>query len=75
MASPRTLAWLDRLVWILAYAGCISLILGVATHGAHVVAGWSLGVLGGVAVAAGVVLLFIRSRLSPPPSPPPSPRK
>ncbi|TFZ08215.1 hypothetical protein [Ramlibacter humi] len=67
MASARTLAWLDRLVWILVYAGCIALILGVATHGAHLVAGWSLGVLGGVAIAAGIVLIVIRARLSPPP--------
>ena len=63
MASARALAWVERAVWILIYAGCFALILGVATHGAHLVAGWSLGVLGGIAIAAGVVLIWVRSRL------------
>ena len=63
MASARALAWLDGVAWMLIYGGCIGLILGVATGEAHLVAGWSLGVLGGVAVAAGVVLILVRSRL------------
>ena len=63
MASARTLAWVERLAWICIYGGVIAVILGVATGGAHLVAGWSLGVLGGIAVAAGVVLIVLRSRL------------
>jgi vacuolar-type H+-ATPase subunit I/STV1 len=63
MASPRTLAWVERLVWVLIYAGVFALILGIATHGEHLVAGWSLGVLGGIAVAGGVLLIWVRSRL------------
>jgi vacuolar-type H+-ATPase subunit I/STV1 len=68
MASARTLAWIERLVWILIYVGVIAIILGIATHGAHLVAGWSLGVLGGIAVAAGIVLIIVRSRLTGPSS-------
>ena len=68
MASARTLAWIERLVWILIYGGVIAVILGVATGGAHLVAGWSLGVLGGIAIAAGVVLIVLRSRLRETPS-------
>ena len=64
MASPRALAWVERLVWILIYGGVIALTLGVATGGRHRAASWSLGVIGGLAVAAGVVLVVVRSRLS-----------
>jgi hypothetical protein len=63
MASARTLAWIDALAWVLIYGGLFAIVLGIATHGVHEVAGWSLGVLGGVATAAGVVLIGVRSRL------------
>jgi hypothetical protein len=63
MASARALAWVERLAWILIYAGIVAVILGLATGGAHLVAGWSLGVVGGLAVVAGIVLIVVRSRL------------
>ena len=64
MASERALAWLDRAIWTLVYGGCIALIIGIATGQAHRPASWSLGVIGGVAIATGIVLLVVRSRLS-----------
>lgn len=74
----RTLAWLDRLIWTLIYGGLLTLILGIASGDTHLIAGWSLGVLGGIAAAAGFVLIWVRSRLRddaaggkpPPPSQP-----
>ena len=63
MASPRTLARLDAAVWTLIYGGLFAVVLGIATHDEHLVAGWSLGTLGGIAAAAGVVLIVVRSRL------------
>jgi hypothetical protein len=63
MASARALAWIDALVWVFIYGGMFSVILGIATHGTHGVAGLSLGVLGGIAIVAGVVLIGVRSRL------------
>jgi vacuolar-type H+-ATPase subunit I/STV1 len=63
MASSAVLAWLDRLAWTFLYAGLLTLVLGIATHHEHLVAGWSLGVIGGVLAAAGVVLIGVRSRL------------
>ena len=64
MASAGTLAWIDRLVWALIYGGLFTLILGLAALPAHAVASWSLIVVGAVLVAAGVVLIGVRVRLS-----------
>lgn len=63
MPSARTLARLDALVWTLIFGGLFLVILGIASREEARIAGWSLGVLGGVATAAGVVLIFVRSRL------------
>ena len=69
MAQHKTIIWIDRLAWTAIYAGCFALILGIVSGGVHVIAGWSLGVLGGIAIAAGVVLIIVRSRLSETPPP------
>ena len=63
MASDRARAWVERLAWIAIYAGIFAIILGVVSGGVHVIAGWSLGVLGGIALAAGIVLIVVRSRM------------
>ena len=70
MASKRALARLDSLVWILIFGGLLTLVLGIATHGEAVIAGWSLSVLGGIATGAGIVLIWVRSRLREDPAPP-----
>lgn len=69
MASARALARLDALTWTLIYGGLFAIVLGIATGNAHLVAGWSLGVIGACAVVAGTVLIVVRSRLreTPPP--------
>jgi hypothetical protein len=63
MATPRTLARIDALVWTLIYGGLFALILGIASHDETTIGGWSLSVLGAIAAIAGVVLVFVRSRL------------
>ena len=63
MASARALARLDALVWTLIFGGLLLLILGIASHDEATIAGWSLSAVGGIAAAAGVVLVFVRSRL------------
>ena len=67
MAPARLIAWIDNLAWVLIFGGMFAVILGIATHDAHRVAGWSLGVVGGVAVVGGIVLIGVRSRLEPEP--------
>ena len=72
MTSPRLLARIDSLAWILIYGGLFALILGIASHDETVVGGWSLSVLGGIATIAGIVLVSVRSRLR---EPDPTPNK
>jgi len=61
--SPKAIVLVERLIWIFIYAGLFAIILGIASGGVHRIAGWSLGVLGGIAVATGIVLIVVRSRL------------
>ena len=63
MASPSAIAWVERLAWIAIYLGMLFVILGIVSGGVHLVAGWSLGVIGGIAVIAGIVLIVVRSRM------------
>jgi hypothetical protein len=69
MASRRTLARLEALIWILIYGGLFALVLGIASHDETAIGGWSLSVLGILAAAAGVVLIVVRSRLRESPEP------
>jgi uncharacterized membrane protein HdeD (DUF308 family) len=71
MAAARTLARLGTLAWTLIYAGLLTLVLGIASHGHTVIGGWSLSVLGVVAVVAGVVVLVVCARMGPEDPPPP----
>ena len=66
MASAKTLLWLERLVWILIYGGLFAVILGLVTLPHEPVTAWSLFVSGGCATVAGVVLIWVRSRLGQP---------
>ena len=77
MASARTLARLDALIWTLIFGGLLVLVLGIASHDEARMAGWSLSVLGAITAAVGVVLIYVRSRLpedKPPPKPTPENR-
>ena len=70
MASERTLARLDLFGWALIYGGLFLLVLGIASHDETAIGGWSLSVFGAVAAIAGVVLIVVRARLTPPDRPP-----
>ncbi|HSV34405.1 MAG TPA: hypothetical protein VLI46_02550 [Ramlibacter sp.] len=66
MASDKLITWVERLVWILIYGGLLGLIVGIASLSASPVTAWSLMVVGSLIAAAGVVLIWVRSRLNPP---------
>jgi len=64
MTSPSTIARLERLVWVFIYAGLLCLVLGIAIHDARAGTGVAMMIFGGVVAAVGVVLIFVRARLS-----------
>ena len=66
MASPRAIAWVETLAWVLIYGGILAVIFGLVAGDVHLIAGWSLGVLGGLAVAGGCVLIALRARMGEP---------
>lgn len=61
----------ETLAWVLIYGGLLVASLGLFVQRAHDPLGWSLVVLGGLAAAAGVVLIVVRSRMTDPPAAPP----
>ena len=63
MATPRSVGWVDRLAWVLIFGGLAALVLGLAARGFDAATAWTLIVAGGVAAAAGIALVWVRSRL------------
>jgi hypothetical protein len=63
MATGRTIAWVERLVWILIYAGLFTFVIGLATRPQDAATGWSLIIVGAMVAVVGVVLIWVRSRL------------
>ncbi|SEA02499.1 hypothetical protein [Variovorax sp. YR216] len=66
MTATKPHATLEKWIWILIYGGLLTLILGIATgrqEGMETL-GWAMAVPGAVAAAVGVVLIYVRSRLS-----------
>lgn len=53
---------LDQAVWTLIYGGMILAMVGLWSRDATAVIGSALAVAGGVAVVAGAVLVWVRSR-------------
>ncbi len=57
-----TNASLEKLIWVLIYAGLLTASLGVFVHDHSPEAGATMMTLGGIAAAFGAVLIFVRSR-------------
>ena len=53
----------EALVWILIYGGLLVFVLGVALSRGGLDYGWSVSVAGIVLAVAGVVLVYVRSRM------------
>jgi hypothetical protein len=58
-------ARIEQLTWVLIYGGIIAASLGWFTENHSVGLGWTLMVGGAGAVAAGIVLIVVRSRIKP----------
>ncbi len=61
--SSKTVAWLQTLIWVLIYGGLLTLVLGLSVERSDEDAGWSLVTGGGVLAAAGLVLIYVRSKI------------
>ena len=60
MPSTR---FVQKWVWILIYAGMALIALGLSVRHSDLALGWSIAGPGIVLVAAGIVLIWIRSRM------------
>ena len=54
----------EVLVWVLLYGGLILIALGLSIARSEAALGWVVVTAGGIAAAAGVVLIVARSRMS-----------
>ncbi|KQP38867.1 hypothetical protein [Pseudorhodoferax sp. Leaf274] len=67
MATPKSLKRLQSLIWILIYAGLLTLVLGLAVTRYDEPLGTWLAGCGGAVAAVGFMLIFVRARLKPNP--------
>jgi len=63
MATPRAIERLHKLIWALIYSGLFTALIGLVSRREDPVTGWTLLVVGSCLVAAGVILIWVRSRL------------
>ena len=55
----------EALVWVLVYGGLLLLCLGLFVARSSATLGWLMVLAGGAIAAAGVVLIYLRSRMGP----------
>lgn len=63
MASKSTLQWIQRLVWICIYGGLLAIVLGIFLNRIEPDQADLIQTVGGLFVAIGVLLLYVRSLL------------
>lgn len=63
-ATPaKAVARLQALIWVLIYAGLLTLVLGLSVQRLDAATGWLLVASGALVAAVGVVLIYVRSRI------------
>jgi hypothetical protein len=65
MTTAKPHAALEKWIWILIYGGLLILVAGLAVARQDQALGWIIAAPGAVLAAIGVVLIYVRSRLSP----------
>ena len=63
-ASGKSIARLHGLIWILIYAGLLTLVLGLSAARIDPAIGWSLVAGGSIMAAVGFFLIWVRSRMN-----------
>jgi len=61
---PKPYARLENWIWGLIYGGFFLIILGIATCRIDEAMGWILAVPGAVLTVTGIMLIYVRSRLT-----------
>ncbi|MGV8804223.1 MAG: hypothetical protein ACWA6Y_04600 [Polaromonas sp.] len=61
--SDKAVARLQALIWVLIYAGLLTLVLGLSVQRMDADTGWLLVAGGALVAAVGVVLIYVRSRI------------
>ena len=57
------IAKLEKRVWVLIYGGIIAGAFGLSVQRSNETVGWALAALGVVLILAGMVLIWVRSRI------------
>ncbi len=60
-----TAARVGSVAWVAIYVGMALVALGIALQRSDAALGWSIAVVGGLGVAVGIVLIWLRSRMDP----------
>ena len=63
MANAKTIARIQKIIWVLIFIGMFTVALGIATHSRSPAMAWTLGLTGAAMVTAGVALIWVRSRM------------
>ena len=66
MKSARVEVW----IWVLVYAGLVVFGMGLAVQRSDDSFGWGVAVVGALLIAAGALLVWVRSRMKPEPPQP-----
>jgi hypothetical protein len=61
--SDKNIARVERWIWILLYGGLLTLVFGLVVEDRDFALGWSMVTGGGAAAAAGLFLIYLRSRM------------
>lgn len=64
MTALATIARLHKLTWTLVYGGLLLLVLGLSVQRLDSLTGWWMCAAGILLLAAGVTLIYVRSRLT-----------
>lgn len=61
--SNKAIARLHKIIWTLIFGGLLTLVLGLSTRRMDDTCGWSMVVVGLLLAGAGVVLIYVRSKM------------
>ena len=61
--SDKNIARVERWIWVLLYGGLLTLVFGLVVEDRDLALGWSMVTGGGAVAAAGIFLIYLRSRM------------